>query len=377
MRIEKSHKEKLQEKREISYKKALKQKPASDLVWNDPDTLHNYEELSDYLNIGKDEILSKWKSIPYHTLRRVSLPGKGGKLQVDICKYFSRKEVDQWAKEIGFWKLKEIVVKNYKEPLRKIPKGKGFGYYGAISNTKDGDGIQCHICGKFFMHLSGHLFHKHKINTRKYKEKFKLALSTPLTCDNYREELKLKELERIKNMTPEEKAEYKKRSILGMEAKKRTHYHSVKISLETKNKRGVCPDQLIQKIRDCSQFLQKTPSKKEFITFCGNQRYTHKIYDTFGSYTKATEIAKLQPITKRKGLPFQRAWSEEELIEYLRIFYQQTGKSPTQTDWYSHDLPNYQTYIRVFGGIRKAREAAEIPHPEIDRKGKKYGRNAQ
>lgn len=40
-----------------------------------------------------------------------------------------------------------LTFNHYKEPLAEIPKIEGYGYYGAVLGSLDGNGIQCHLCG--------------------------------------------------------------------------------------------------------------------------------------------------------------------------------------------------------------------------------------
>ena len=48
----------------------------------------------------------------------------------------------------------DVTVAGYKQPMTKVEDG--FGYLGAITTTKDGKHIQCHICGYFFGRLANH-----------------------------------------------------------------------------------------------------------------------------------------------------------------------------------------------------------------------------
>src|SRR5579859_1821499 len=66
----------------------------------------------------------------------------------------------------------------YKEPM--IPVEDGFGFYGAITATKDNKHIQCHECGYFFQNLATHVNQGHKMSTKDYKEKFGLRLKDGL-----------------------------------------------------------------------------------------------------------------------------------------------------------------------------------------------------
>lgn len=255
----------------------------------------------------------------------------------------------------------ELTFQHYKEPLRAIPKGDGYGYYGAILMSKDMTKIQCHICGKLFKSLSFHLMNEHKTTAFEYKEKYGLARQTALISESLRWEYKQKTLEWLKGLTQEEKDAYraKRSQIIKAVNEKRTHKQPT-IRLETKNKRGTCPDQLLDKINKVAQKLGHTPSKHEFIGECGSQRYTHLIYTTFGSWSKAVELAGLSPHEPKKGGNTVGKYDQDTLLEYLRIFAQENNRVPTATDFRRGLLPSYETYISRFGGIEKARQLAGV-----------------
>jgi hypothetical protein len=65
--------------------------------------------------------------------------------------------------------MEDLLLGPYKTPLTKVTEG--FGYMGAILLTKDGKGIQCHICGEIKENLSLHV-RQHSITVREYREKF-------------------------------------------------------------------------------------------------------------------------------------------------------------------------------------------------------------
>lgn len=50
----------------------------------------------------------------------------------------------------------------------------------------------------------------------------------------------------------------------------------------------------------------------------------------------------------------------DELLEYLKIFSQESGKIPTQTDFKNEFLPSYWMYINRFGTIENARKLAGV-----------------
>jgi hypothetical protein len=67
--------------------------------------------------------------------------------------------------------VKPIYI-DYKEPLRPIEDG--FGYMGTLATNDDRSLIQCHICGHYFGNLVMHVWSKHQMRSRAYKEKFGL-----------------------------------------------------------------------------------------------------------------------------------------------------------------------------------------------------------
>ena len=253
---------------------------------------------------------------------------------------------------------------NYKEPLRKVKKG--FGYQGVLLGTVDGTGLQCHICGKIFAGLSAHIRQAHKVSIPDYRKTFELAGSTRLVSESERQRLKMATLKWLQSMSKAEKDAFwanRMKSFRAWEkisAKERSRLMSHPHTLETKNKRGICPDQLLETIKEVKKSLGRTPSKKEFIDHWESQRYVHLIYKTFGSWEKAVKMAGLSLRKHTIIGGHKRRYSNEELLEYLQIFYKEERKIPTHTDCLRGIIPGYATYRRAFGSLPKAREAAGI-----------------
>lgn len=272
-----------------------------------------------------------------------------------------------------------LTIKHYKEPLKVIPKRKGFGYYGTLAGTLDGRGVQCHICGKIFIHLAAHIPQAHKIAVKEYKEKFQLAYNTALTSENYRQITKERTLEWLKTLTPEQKIEYRQKArqkaLKWHERRRENGNVQPKQQLETKNKRGTCPDQLIEKLRKCAVELGHTPTKGEFINWCGGQRFTHLLRATFGTWDSSLKAARLKKRAKknsanhvgeRKGLPKGSIIvSDEEMLEQLRIYVETYHKIPTSTDCKRGLIRSEKVYIARFGSLPKARELAGIQKTEL------------
>lgn len=250
-----------------------------------------------------------------------------------------------------------ITIKNYKEPLKKIPKSKGVGWFGTLACTIDGEYVQCHVCGKFLASLPGHIYQSHKIKIAEYRERYELSPSTSLVAETERLRMRQEGLRSWAKMTVEQREHFRKKADKARQEGKMAHGKT--ITLETKNKRGTCPDQLLETIKRCAKEIGHTPSKKEFIDFHKSQRFVHLIYKTFGNWPNAIKMAKLQP-KKYESPNNYRVYSDDELLEYLTIFADENNRLPTFTDFKRDYLPSYDIYIRRFGSIKRARVAAGI-----------------
>jgi len=249
-----------------------------------------------------------------------------------------------------------LTLTHYKEPLKAVTDG--FGYFGAVQVTVDGTKIQCHVCGELFETLWPHIMNRHPKfkKARDYKEYFGLAYETSLISEDTRARMKQRTLNWLGGMTAAERSKFmQKVSKKSKEWHKNRTTKQPKHQLETKNKRGTCPDQLLQTIKKAAEDIGHTPTKPEFIEFYASQRYIHLIYKTFGSYKTAVKMAGLTP---ERDLVHE--YSKEELIEYLKTYYKNTGKIPTATDCRRNLIPSTSAYIRHFGGLPNARKMAGI-----------------
>jgi len=256
---------------------------------------------------------------------------------------------------------KELTLYHYKEPLLKNKDG--YGYLGALSCTKDGKYLECHICGELYADLAKHVIQGHKISARSYREKFQLAYQTKLISETERMARKERFLEWLKGKSKTEQKEFfarlRKNALKGSKRNLNNRKgFQPKETLERKNKKGTCPDQLLDKIKQAAQALGHTPSKHDFIGFCESQRFLHLIYKTFGSYRNALKILGMQPKQQKFGT--HKKYSDAELLEYLRIYAQENRKIPTYTDCRRGLLPTYDTYIRRWGSMENARRVAGV-----------------
>lgn len=256
----------------------------------------------------------------------------------------------------------ELIFYNYKEPLTQIEEGKGYGYYGVLLSSKDETKVRCHICGELFDLLSGHIRQAHKMEVKKYKERYQLAYGTALISEKRRAILKQKTIEWLNSLSLEEQARMtKQRRKNWIKYLKGRTAHGRGITLETKNKRGTCPDQLIDKVKKVAEALGHSPSKNEFIDFYHSQKYVHIILKTFGTWNEVKRRAGLDLlVTSSNGKAKKHKYTKQEIIDYMKLFYRENKRPPTTTDCNRGLLPHQTTIKRIFGSMQEARLASGI-----------------
>ena len=252
---------------------------------------------------------------------------------------------------------------NYKEPLTPVPDGHGF--FGTLAQTEDGTKVQCHICGELCYNLGAHVFGKHQIKASEYRKRFQLGRRTPLCSDQATQDYKARAYKRYANMTSDQKAAQ-------IESIKRAAQKARRVgqprSLESLNKDGMCPDQLIARIVECSEQIGTSPTYEQFKQHF-NGKYTGAIIRTFGTWNAAKRQASLAPNKSGSRVPWNKGasrYTDEMLLEYVRNRKENTGVWPTSSDWRRGFLPDYHIYLQRFGSMRGIREAVEnlAVHPQ-------------
>lgn len=244
----------------------------------------------------------------------------------------------------------ELLYENYKEPLKRIPKVEGYGYYGTLAQTKEKTHVQCHLCGNLYPSVGNHL-RIHKISAEDYKERFGLALGTALISDTRKEELQQNAVKRFDGKLPKHLIAYNKKVQAG--AIKHNPNKREKWTLERRNKEGLCPDQVLEKIKELGTKLGHTPSQDEFRRyykdrFIGSIKYQH------GSYLKAVKKAKLISAKEIKEP------DNEKLLQDLVDFHKKHGRIPMSADFNRGMLYPRAMYFRRFGTLNNARVEAGL-----------------
>ncbi len=260
-----------------------------------------------------------------------------------------------------------IVIYDYKEPLKAIPESLGFGYYGCISGTQGGTKIQCHICGLLFRCLSSHIGRVHNMGIREYQDLFSLVYETKLISPEFKKERR----ETYMQTFSKEEREKNQRKASKKAGRQYGKIHArPKLSLETLNKRGSCPDQIIAKILEVKKKLGHQPSQREFMVQDDGEKYFRYIRRTFKTWNEAIKVAGLTPqarweagraYSKPERKPTgRRGYSKEELIEYLKLFKQEENRVPRCSDFGLGILPHIRTYQHHFKTLQNARSLANI-----------------
>ncbi len=250
-----------------------------------------------------------------------------------------------------------IPIDIYKDPLKKNEGG--FGFLGCLMQTPEKDKLQCHICGELHAYLAHHI-RIHKLTSKGYREKYGLTPNSSLLSESAR----TKAIETFMKIPLEKRLEWVRIGQLkSAEARKEGKIgHGKKITLEDKNKRGSCPDQVIEEIKNFSVELGRTPTQKDFIVeHPMKSRYYNLAIRTFGSYSNALKKAGLPP---NKPGDFRgnshKKWDRETLIELLQVFAKENNRIPTNSDCYRGYLPSRSVFHKYFGGMENARVEAGL-----------------
>ena len=227
----------------------------------------------------------------------------------------------------------------------------GKSIHGGLEADRDTKTVRCHVCGKWFSSLSGHL-KLHGVSAREYRETYGLGSNAPIeypsitynrsTISKANAPTSPTALVALKRGL----AQYRADVAAGL----RTAYRASRASSESRNIKGICREQTLAAIRT------KADGKN-----APTMRLLSKVYQEaasfhFGSWTGACVAAGLRPHTQG-GPPI----SDVALLDSLRDFYVLNGRVPTQPDFkVSARLFGYGTYFKRYGSISAALAAAGL-----------------
>lgn len=227
----------------------------------------------------------------------------------------------------------------------------GFGSVGVIMWDSENDKIQCHMCGKWFDSLTGHI-KAHDISPTQYKEEVGLYLKTPLWNLKMQQEKKEQSKEQFKtnvNLKASIKANHakgmKETGKIGGKGRKK------RLSVQEMNKFGTCEIQLKTKILKLAEDLGHTPTFDE----AGNLAYV--MVRRFGTWGAGLKYIGLMPMNT---YVHSEKFSKDFVIEKLREYIDIQGKEPTSNDFRVRHLMPFSdwTVRKFFPSLEKAMEVA-------------------
>lgn len=246
--------------------------------------------------------------------------------------------------------MKEETYHGYKEPLRSFLGG--YGYIGVLSQDENGEKLQCHICGEYYSRLNNHVRMAHKIKVDEYKQRVGLSKGTALVGDKIRE----KQIEVAKKNYPK----VRDRLHAGAREKRAERGGGGKPeSMERKNKKGTCPDQLLARIVAVTKDLGRVPTKKEYQEH-QDGGFLLAIKRTFGSWEEALSQIGMARSGKHKN------YSELELLNFIILFYKINHRLPSYSDSRRGLIPPTSQYSKQFGSLSFAIEAIKEELENID-----------
>ncbi len=119
---------------------------------------------------------------------------------------------------------------------------------------------------------------------------------------------------------------------------------------------------LLKCLRQFYEETGKVPTQRDFI---GDPRYSSfEVYRSrFGSWNNALKLSGLY-INRFADI------TNEELLEYLKWFYKENGRSPAENDFNKdHRYPGYRVYFTRFGSWNKALKLAGLDVDSMIKKG--------
>lgn len=137
-----------------------------------------------------------------------------------------------------------------------------------------------------------------------------------------------------------------------------------KRSLEDFNKRDVCPEQMLFKIKELGKKLGRAPSMADFKREYGHSAEPSKTH--FGSYREAVIKAGFEPLPPGSIKGDRVQYEDDYMIKQMQDFFTKYGRTPRTSDFDSHTdgLPGISTINYRFGGLTKARAIAKIPNTQ-------------
>lgn len=245
------------------------------------------------------------------------------------------------------------VAKSLKRSGGKVQKTgkKTFGYIGMVLYDRAEDKVQCGICGEWFRSLGNHVFQKHGMTAKEYKDKFGLYYKTAL-CSK---EVSKKRSEAI----PEQFVKYRKSKkhieelVVANKKRKKPHRCGV---MQGKNKHGLCDEQIKKRLLVVRNMSNKVEMSD--VTISDVHKYDSPLHmHLISKYGKVKSVAERFNLLAGGRIKHQ----EIDLISKLRTFVLKNKKMIKTKDVDGNpNIPSVGTYQLRFGSWRRAKMMAGL-----------------
>jgi hypothetical protein len=225
----------------------------------------------------------------------------------------------------------------YKQKAPFVPSG--VSIQGALEYDEEEDKVRCHECGEWFEWMGPHVWFKHGMTARQYKIAHGLNLTSALINERGRIARALGQAsrggEQLRGKSPRSGGRYTRRAC----------------NFESRNARGRCAAQLLDRIKHIALQLGRSPSQRDLEA---HGVYLPSAYRLFGvnDIRSLLALADLAPAGVR--------YSPALLGEMLRDFYVRFRRLPSGTDFKRGVLPSWQTFYNHFGSMPNAYKAAGL-----------------
>jgi len=213
-----------------------------------------------------------------------------------------------------------VHIGKYIPPFEKVENG--FGFKGVIVEDFESGKLQCHICGAWHEQLPNHINHKHNINSRDYKIKFGLLISTALKSKRMRLQQSAI-MQKLRKENPANRFSFKRKNEFAGNRKDKPK------ALESKNKFGVCDLQIMQKVIELAKEMGKTPTLTDLQDRYGGGFIFH-LSKRYGSYIKYCNQIGLNPNFSNFNPKYSREYFINKAMDKepsIRIFTSNEGRA--------------------------------------------------
>lgn len=230
-----------------------------------------------------------------------------------------KKEIEYEEAPSGY-----VTFYNYKMPLMKFDEGHGF--IGTLCFDGKTDEIQCHFCGEWFGSLPHHLAREHNMSAAEYKKSVGLNMTTALISESMREKLIASGMDkRLQNLRN------RKGKVVTKEMRAKISAGIKRRTAERDNVLGICPAQLIDRVKNKYIELGRTPSARD--PGCSFLETAAKVYGSFQEVCRVAGIPYRKPsttIAHEKGK--DRKYTKEQCVEYTLNFFNTYNRLPRYKD---------------------------------------------